>query len=197
VLHYAITSGAVDGEATANSCKKLVAQCGELAGQGVEFVLLREKQLAAGALAGLAREVVAEIAGRAKVLVAQRVDVALAVGAAGVHLSARMGELTPGQVRRLMPGAFVSVACHTVEELMRAREGGADAVLFGPMFGKTVDGVEVVAGVGLERLRAACEAAGEMTVFALGGVTEANAAACVEAGAAGVAGIRMFFRPTA
>ena len=177
----------------ANSRETLVRRCGELAAEGVDFVLLREKRLAAGELAALARDVISAVAGRAKVLVAQRVDVAAAVGADGVHLSARAGELTPVQVRLVLPVAFVSVSCHTVSEVLRAREGGADAVLFGPVFGKAVDGVEVVAGVGLDRLRDACGAAGELAVFALGGVSETSAATCVAAGASGVAGIRMFF----
>jgi thiamine-phosphate pyrophosphorylase len=141
-------------------------------------------------LARLCREILA-IAGGMRVIVAGRVDVAIAVGAAGVHLSAREGELTPEQVRALMPAAFVSVSCHRVEEVRRAREGGASAVLFGPVFGKAVDGVEVVPGVGLEKLREACAVG--VPVLALGGVTEANAGVCVEVGAWGVAGIRMFF----
>jgi thiamine-phosphate pyrophosphorylase len=127
------------------------------------------------------------------VLVAQRLDVALAVGADGVHLSAAAGELTVSQVRILMPEAFVSVSCHALDEVRLARDGGASAVLFGPVFGKTVDRVEVVPGVGLKALRAACEAAGDMPALALGGVGERNAASCVEAGASGVAAIRMFF----
>jgi thiamine-phosphate pyrophosphorylase len=69
-------------------------------------------------------------------------------------------------------------------------------VLFGPVFGKTLDGVEVVAGVGLEGLREACGVAGEMPVLALGDVTAGNAVSCVDAGASGVAGIRMFFGNT-
>ncbi len=159
-------------------------------------MLLREKHLAAGALAALSRTLIAavrETTGSTQVLIAQRLDVAIASAADGVHLSAAIGELTVEQVRRLMPSAFVSVSCHSLAEVERARAAGASAVLFAPVFGKTVDGVEVVAGLGLERLREACAAAGAMPVFALGGVTEANAESCVEAGAAGIAGIRMFF----
>ena len=110
-----------------------------------------------------------------------------------MHRSGAEGELTPGEVKRLMPEAWVSVSCHTLEEVRRAVAAGADAVLFGPVFGKTVGGVEVVAGTGLEALRLACDAAGEVPVFALGGVTAARAHACEGAGAAGLAAIRMFF----
>ena len=196
MLRYAITDARLSDEDAANFPAALVARCAELARGGVDFVLVREKQLAAGALAALSREViraVREAGGATHVLIAQRLDVALATGADGVHLSARVGELTVEQVRRLMPQAFVSVSCHSIPEVERARDAGASAVLFAPVFGKTVDGVEVVAGVGLERLREACIAAGPMPVFALGGVTEANASQCIEAGAAGIAGIRVFF----
>jgi thiamine-phosphate pyrophosphorylase len=167
-----------------------------LAAEGVEFILVREKQLQAGELARVSREVIAAVraAGAGtKVLVAGRVDVAMAVGADGVNLAGSEGELRPDQVRQLMPDWFVSVSCHSVEDVVRARDAGASAVLFGPVFGKMVDGVEVVAGVGLEALREASSVAGGMMVFALGGVTEGDAASCLEAGASGVAGIRMFF----
>jgi thiamine-phosphate pyrophosphorylase len=128
-----------------------------------------------------------------RILVAGRPDVAMAVYADGVHLSAAPGELTPGQVRRLMPEAFVTVSCHGLAEVERARDGAASAILFGPVFGKTVAGVEVAAGIGLKALRQACAAAGDVPVWALGGVTETNSEDCVAAGASGVAAIRMFF----
>jgi thiamine-phosphate pyrophosphorylase len=181
--------GAVDFPAA------LVARCAELARGGVDFVLVREKHLAAGALAVLSRTVIRAVreAGiSTRLLIAQRLDVAIATGADGVHLSAGVSELTVQQVRHLMPQAFVTVSCHSIADVERARDAGASAVLFAPVFGKVVDGVEVVAGVGLERLHEACVAAGTMPVFALGGVTEENAARCIEAGAAGIAGIRMF-----
>jgi thiamine-phosphate pyrophosphorylase len=79
-----------------------------------------------------------------------------------------------------------------VEEVRRAREGGADLIVFGPVFEKRVEGEVVVAGVGLGLLAEACEVAGGVPVVALGGVTEENVARCIESGAAGVAGIRLF-----
>jgi thiamine-phosphate pyrophosphorylase len=208
VLRYAITDGSLSGKlqhesvrqparqsaepSVGDSILELSLRCRELASEGVEFLLLREKDLAAGELAQICWRIVDEVAvSGTKVLVARRLDVALACGADGVHLSAAPGELTVKQVREVFPSAVVSVSCHTLDDVRRAH--GASMVLFGPIFGKTVDGVEVVAGVGLERLQQACLAAGQMPVFALGGVTEANAADCIAAGAAGVAAIRMFF----
>ena len=196
MVRYAITQGRVSIARGRENVSALAALCRELAREGVEYMLVREKQLSAGELAMVCREVLATVraSGAAtKVLVAGRLDVALAVGADGINLRGIAGELTPRQVRQVMPGAFVSVSCHSLHDVVRARDGGADAVLFGPVFGKTVYGEEVVPGVGLEALREACEVAGTVPVFALGGVGERNAAECVAAGASGIAAIRMFF----
>ena len=193
---YAITDGDFGPDEEVG--QQMVRRCAELARSGVEFMLIREKVLAAGELVGLSRRVIAAVRerpGGTRVLVSGRVDVAVAAGADGVHLGSGAGELRVTQVRQVFPGAFVSVSCHTLEEVKRAGEEGADAVLVAPVFGKWVDGVEVVAGLGLEVLSKACHAAGKMPVFALGGVTEANAEDCVRVGATGVAGIRMFFAP--
>lgn len=196
MFRYAITDGWLPLSPSANDVVRLAERCGELARDGVDVILIREKQLPAGELAAVCRAVIGAVRAAdpwTQVLVAQRLDMALAVGTDGVHLSAGAGELTPQQVRELMPGAFVSVSCHTLEEVRAARECGASAVLFGPVFGKVVDGVEVVPGIGLEMLREACVVAGEMAVLALGGVSEGNAEACVEVGAKGAAAIRWFF----
>jgi len=196
VFRCAITDGVISFAHGKEAAEALARRCGELAGEGVDFVLIREKQLEAGELATVCRGVIDAVRATGsgtRVLVARRLDVAVACGADGVHLGGGAGELRPDQVRELLPEGFVSVACHSVADVVRARVGGASAVLFGPVFGKTVDGVEVVPGVGLEALREACGAAGGMGVFALGGVTEENAAVCAEMGACGVAGIRMFF----
>ena len=192
MLRYAITTGSLRNAADETRVRALVGQCRGLAEAGVDTLLVREKELAAGALVAVCRQVKA-VAGRTRVLVSGRADVALAAGLDGVNLGAAAGELTPGQVRQVLAGAWVSVSCHTLDEVARAVDGGASAVLFGPVFGKVVAGREVVAGVGLEALGVACRAAGAVPVLALGGVAEGSAAACVAVGAVGVAGIRMFF----
>lgn len=179
MIRYAITG------------ENFVAQEAARFAGNVDFVQLRAKSTDAGAMAALVREMIREV-GAAKVLVSGRADVALAAGAAGVHLTSRHGELTPEQVRRVFPGATVSVSCHTLEDVSRAWEKKADLILFAPVFEKRVAGEVLVEGVGLEMLREACLAAGPVGVLALGGVTEANAGACVAVGAAGIAGIRLF-----
>ena len=181
---------------------KHAQQC---AAAGVNFLQLREKDLPASELAELARAMLkvlrAESEGT-RLLVNSRADVAVAVRADGVHLTSGEGELAPGQVRSVYAAAgleepIVSISCHTIAEVVRAREQGASLVLFGPVFEKVVaegggEETMVAGGTGIEALSAACSAAQEVPVLALGGVTEANAAKCVAAGAAGVAGIRLF-----
>ncbi len=200
VLQYAITDGTVrlpSGEDDPHT-EALIARCTRLARGGLAFLLLREKHLPAAAQVALARRIVEAVAPATltQVLVHGRADIALAAGAHGVHLSSTAGELTPAQVRAVLPGAIVSVSCHTLEEVRRARDEQASLALFAPVFGKTIDGLEVTPATGLDALEAACQAADPMPVFALGGVTPANAPRCLAAGAAGIAGIRMFFPVT-
>ncbi len=208
MLRYAITDGTLQVSArqgqAAHGAFPLPAHCARLAREGVDFILIREKQLPSSDLVLLCRNVLAAVRAAdassnpathpgTRVLVARRADIALAAGLDGVHLSAAPEELTPAQVRRLCgEQALVSVSCHTAAEVARARDAGASAILFGPVFGKQIAGREVVPGCGLDALRQACEAAHPVPLFALGGVQAGNAAQCFAAGAAGIAGIRLF-----
>jgi thiamine-phosphate pyrophosphorylase len=135
--------------------------------------------------------------GKAKLLVNGRPDIAVAAGADGVHLTAQVGELTVEQARQVFEAAgagkpLISVSCHTLFEVRRAVTDGADLILFGPVFEKRVDGEMVGKGLGLQKLQEACGAADRTPILALGGVTWPRAELCIEAGACGVAGIRLF-----
>jgi len=199
---YAITSRVLFPGSDDRQRSALVEQAALWAADGVDFVQLREKDLDAGQLAELARRMLERLHGshtrlRTRLLINSRLDVAVATGAHGVHLTSAPGQLTPVQVREVyetssLPRPVVSVSCHSLAEVEQARHNQADIVLFGPVFEKSVAGEFIASGQGLETLKAACALAAPVSVFALGGVTLENAAECLAAGAAGIAGIRLF-----
>jgi thiamine-phosphate pyrophosphorylase len=151
-----------------------------------DFIQIRNAALSARELSARVRAVLA-MRLRGAVLVNDRLDVALATGAAGVHL--RSDAISPMEVRRVVPAGFlITVACHCEADVQAAE--GADYALLSPIFAplsKSDDRVPL----GLEEL-ARIAAGAAVPVLALGGITVGNARLCVEAGAAGVAGISLF-----
>jgi len=200
MLRYAITSRALYPGDERHKQAALLRQTSRSAADGIDFIQLREKDLSAAGIAALAREILQGIAwttSSTKLLINSRADIAIATGAHGVHLTSDHGELTPVQVRRLYASAnltppIVTISCHTLDDVQRAREDRTDIILFAPVFEKSLPGGDSLHGQGLERLHAACLAASPVPVYALGGVTLENAPACMAAGAAGIAGIRLF-----
>jgi thiamine-phosphate pyrophosphorylase len=168
---------------------------------GVPFIQLREKDLVAEVLQSLVEEMMARIDGnRSKLLVNIQASgaalLAVAARADGVHLAGKPAPGAAGSVRQAFRAhgreAIVSVPCHSLEDIDLARKEQVDMILFSPVFEKLSAPPEVSKPQGLEALRQACAVAQGIPVFALGGVTIANASACIAAGAAGVAGIRLF-----
>jgi thiamine-phosphate pyrophosphorylase len=157
---------------------------------GVTWIQIREKDLPARELARLVQRVLALPQRReTRILVNTRVDVALATGADGAHLPA--GLPPPHVWRPIAPAGFlIGVSCHTVAEVRAAEQEGANYVVFGPVFAPLSKRSDLEPR-GLAGLSAA---AGSVTipVLALGGITRHNLEACLEAGAAGVAGISFF-----
>lgn len=154
---------------------------------GVGMVLLREKELPAGELLALAERLLAAIAGRALLVVNDRLDVALAAGAHGVHLGEAGLPVAAARRLALPTGFLVGRSVHSAEGAAAACAAGADYLLAGNVFETASHPGRPAAG--LEFLRAVCAAAGRTPVFAIGGVTSENAGACIAAGAAGVAAI--------
>jgi thiamine-phosphate pyrophosphorylase len=185
----------------------LLAKVRECALAGVDYIQLREKDLSGRELEELAKAVVTEVrvAGRnTKLLINSRMDIAIACGADGVHLRSGEEDPNPGDARAIFasagaPSPIIAASCHAEKEVALAESHGADFVVFGPVFEKSG-----VPGSGLQELRRICAkvslanekteavARARLPVLALGGVTLENAAECLRAGAAGVAGIRLF-----
>jgi thiamine-phosphate pyrophosphorylase len=187
--------------------RALLTKIAEAASAGVDYIQLREKDLSGRGLEALVREVVAAVRNstllrtehrelRTRLLINSRTDVALAAGADGVHL--RSDDLSPDEVRQMLEASahrppatdhfLVAASCHTAADVFRAESENADFAVFAPVFGKR--GSAGTPPAGLAALREACRA--KIRVLALGGVTVENAASCLEAGAAGVAAIRLF-----
>jgi thiamine-phosphate pyrophosphorylase len=125
----------------------------------------------------------------AALVVNDRLDLALAVGADGVHLGRR--SVTVGDARAILPaGTWISASCHALADVVRAAEEGVDAAVLSPIFASPGKG----RALGVEALceaRAALDVRGSTTsLVALGGVTAENAEACFAAGAGAVAAIR-------
>jgi thiamine-phosphate pyrophosphorylase len=209
VLLYYITDSHQFSANAAEAHPRLLENIAEAARCGVDFIQLRERHLSARELEQLALRAVEAVrnAGTAtKLLINSRIDVAIASGAEGVHLrSDRASELSASEARNIFHKAgitkpIIAVSCHSLLEVSSAEAHGADFVVFGPVFGKVIvddtSGKNSLPGVGLEQLRFACRrkaaASSRMPVLALGGVTLANAQACLDNGAAGVAAIRLF-----
>jgi thiamine-phosphate pyrophosphorylase len=173
-----------------HSAAPLVETIARNLAEGVEWIQIREKNLPARPLLDLVQRVLAlpNPAG-SKILVNSRMDVALAGGAAGLHLPAH--SIPSRRWRAIAPGGFlIGVSCHTEEEVREAEIEGADYVLFGPVFAPLSKGSGLFPR-GIEGLARAAGAV-RIPVLALGGVTRDNSDACLAAGAAGVAGISMF-----
>ena len=164
------------------------------AAAGANWIQIREKDLDARSLVELARLAVAETrASGARVLVNDRLDVALAANAAGVHLGEKSFPLeTVIEWRRSIGRSdfLIGVSCHSLESARAAGRGGADYIFFGPVFA-TPSKAAFGASQGIERLREVC-ASVEIPVLAIGGVNLGNARECLDAGAAGFAAIRLF-----
>ena len=170
---------------------------------GVDWIQIREKDLCASEISGLVRESLA-LAKQAqqenhapKILVNDRLDVAVAERAGGVHLGENslpaqtvshwIGSLAnrPG-----LQNFLVGVSCHSLAGAIKAQQDGANYIFFGPVF-VTPSKVSFGTPQGLGKLREVCSAV-SLPVLAIGGIALENVTSCLGAGASGIAAIRLF-----
>jgi thiamine-phosphate pyrophosphorylase len=208
LLYYITDRAAFPGSEPARR-RLLMEKIIEAARAGVDYIQLREKDLPTHELESLGRQAVGILNRlraenrelRTALLINSRTDVALAVEAEGVHL--RSYDVSPQVARGVWHGPYgagtparqlsprdpvIGVSCHSPAEVAQAGANGATFAVFAPVFEK--QGASTTTPAGLEALR---EAAKErIPVLALGGITLENAKSCLEAGAAGIAAIRLF-----
>jgi len=153
----------------------------------VPLFQIREKSLPARELYELTSRAIEITRGsKTRLLVNDRADIARAAGADGVHLTSQ--SLPADVVRNVFGSEFlIGVSTHSLEEARAARNGGADFVVFGPVFEK--HGFSTPQG--LDKLRKITSELGDFPVLAIGGISLENAAACLDAGASGIAAIRL------
>jgi thiamine-phosphate pyrophosphorylase len=196
MLLYAITNRhLLPGSETQHSAA-LVELARQWAQRDVHYIQIREKDLNPSELFALTRQIVAAVRKEnrtTRILLNGPAQIALEADADGVHLPANAPGEAAEQARELFRQAgreaAISRSCHNLEEIRKAK--GASLILYAPIFEK-VTPQGVLPGQGLRALTEAVRAAGNIPVFALGGVTKQNAPACVAAGAAGIAAIRLF-----
>jgi thiamine-phosphate pyrophosphorylase len=205
LLCYVTDRRSLSATSPADSIEALIQKIAEVAAAGVDWVQIREKDLTAGELASLTRQALriaarssAKCSSSIRVLVNDRLDVAIAERAGGVHLGEK--SLPVREAKRLIQSALakqavgksflVGASCHSLEAAKAAEHDGADYIFFGPIFA-TPSKAAFGAPQGLDRLREVCRDA-SIAIIAIGGITLGNAAACIDAGAAGIAAIRLF-----
>lgn len=187
-----------------DSRDELLKRIARAASAGVDWIQVREKDLPGEQIAPIVRDSLAVVrqsnlqsGSSARILVNDRVDVAFSERAGGVHLgenSLPVGNVTRwigGRLERATSQDFmVGVSCHSLESALAAGRARADYIFFGPVFAtpsKTAFG----APQGLAKLEEICQSV-SVPVLAIGGITVENAPSCVNAGAAGIAAIRLF-----
>jgi len=205
ILCYVTDRQCLQGAPQKDVLESLLEKIESLAAAGIDLIQLREKDLSGRGAAALTREAlrrVSALAGLAqavpRILVNDRLDVALAEKAGGVHLGEN--SLPVDEAKRLLlayqirqspaPDFLVGVSCHSLEAAQSAAAAGTDYVFFGPVFA-TPSKAAYGAPQGLERLAEVCRSV-NIPVLAIGGISLENVASCFSAGASGIAAIRLF-----
>lgn len=214
MLLYYITDRTQFAGTERERCAQLLERIAHAAAAGIELIQLREKDLPAREVAQLATaalERISTLRAKTRLLINSRIDVTLAVGAHGVHLTGNdlsvsearavceIAERAGLQRKRLLIGA----SCHSIAEVQNAKSQGANFVVLAPIFEKIVRPTSArpddlptgekpmrLPGIGCDMLRQATSTG--IQVLALGGVNLSNAKQCLAAGASGIAGIRLF-----
>jgi thiamine-phosphate pyrophosphorylase len=187
-----VTDGQTGPHSSRESLQALLEKIEIVASAGVDWIQIREKDLPGRQLAELASKALQRVPQDCRILLNDRVDVAIAVAAGGVHLGEK--SISVADARRLIGahgglGTFLAGAStHSLEAALANEKQGADYLVFGPVF-ETPS--KAGPWQGLQQLEKVCRSI-SVPVVAIGGITQENAQQCLDHGAAGVAAIRMF-----
>ena len=164
----------------------LVQQVKLLSSGGASLIQLREKHMAARELYEQGKAAIAvAVPWGVQLIINDRVDIALAVGAQGVHLG--QDDMPPEAARKLLgPDAVIGYSTHNIEQAIAATKLPIDYLAVGPIFATTTKS-DTAPVLGLQGLRAVREAIGVFPLVAIGGITHANAREVIGAGADSVA----------
>lgn len=207
MLFYAITNRALLRGSESERRAALITLAAQWAARNIDYIQIREKDLTPNDLRKLTQQIVSAVRKKnqtTKVLLNGPAEIAFEARADGFHLPSNAPPSAASEARAVFArsgrDAILSHSCHSITEVLSVREESQrdphattanTLILYAPVFEKlTPDGR--IPGQGLESLRAAVHAAGNIPVFALGGVTNESAPLCLAAGAAGIAGIRLF-----
>jgi thiamine-phosphate pyrophosphorylase len=204
ILCYVTDRRSLPLSTSADAHRLLVESIGSAAAAGVDWIQLREKDYLAKEWTRLVHESLERVKGfrsATRILVNDRLDVALACGAGGVHLSENGIPVAEAcrlrdeyfAERNLKHDFLVGLSCHSLGAALGAARSGADYIYFSPIF-FTPSKANYGPPQGVQRLARVC-AAVDIPVIAIGGITLQNAPECFEAGASGIAAIRLFQEP--
>jgi thiamine-phosphate pyrophosphorylase len=191
-LCYVTDRKALAGSA-AEQIRLLLEKMESAARAGVDWIQIREKHLSGRELAALVQEAMRRLPASCRILLNERLDVAWAVGAGGVHLGEQ--SLPVKEAKRFLADKtrnksfLIGASTHSLATARTAETAGADYVMFGPVFA-TPSKAEFGPPQGTGRLADVCRSV-SIPVLAIGGVTVENVRDCVAAGAAGIAAIRL------
>jgi thiamine-phosphate pyrophosphorylase len=189
-----VTDGQTGPHPSRESLQALLQKIEIVASAGVDWIQIREKDLSGRQLAELARKAIQRVPQECLILLNDRVDVALAVAAGGLHLGEK--SISLADARRLIDGHgglgtfLVGASTHSLEAALANEKQGADYLIFGPVF-ETPSKAGYGPAQGLQQLEKVCRSI-SVPVLAIGGITQENAQQCLDHGAAGIAAIRMF-----
>jgi len=201
ILCYVTDRRSLPGHKPAEQSKSLLEKIAAASQAGIEWIQIREKDLSGKDCGALVHAALCHAGDSteakttaSRILVNDRLDIAMAEHAGGVHLGEKSlpieetARLAAGQ----LPGEdfLIGVSCHSLEAARVATFRGADYLFFGPVFA-TPSKAAYGAPQGIKRLAEVCGSV-SIPVLAIGGVTLANAADCLAVGASGIASIRLF-----